>query len=93
MARFTVRVVLHKYKNFDDRMYAKLNGMMKEAGFARTIRGSDQRIYHLPPGEFSYEANIDIDYVRDHAAVVANALDSDNGILVTEGPRSWQGLH
>jgi hypothetical protein len=91
MAKFTIRVVLHKIKNLDHDSYTKLHAAMEAAKFTRFIK-SDDATYHLPPAEYNYVGDKSKDEVLDQTYAIAKKIDDDCGVLVTEGLRTWNGL-
>lgn len=58
MARFTVRVQLHKkdgkQHEIDSEAYEILHSEMKKYGFTKTINSSKGTIHDLPTAEYSY---------------------------------------
>jgi hypothetical protein len=91
MAKFTVRVVLHKIKNLDHDSYTKLHAAMEAANFKRYIESEDAA-YQLPPAEYNYIGSKSREEVREEASAIATKIDVDSGVLVTEGVRVWSGL-
>ncbi|MCA8277869.1 hypothetical protein LGN17_35925 [Burkholderia sp. AU30280] len=93
MSKFTTRVVLHGVQDSDTETYEKLHAAMAKAKFYRTIQGSDDVWYEMPPAEYNRVAeNTNADAIRDEASAAAKTVWHDYSILVTEGIRSWFGL-
>jgi hypothetical protein len=91
MAKFTVRVVLHKIKNLDHDSYTRLHAAMEAAKFTRFIESEDTT-YHLPPAEYNFIGSKSKEEVREEVSAIAKKIDADSGVLVTEGVRAWSGL-
>lgn len=90
MARFTVRVELHRAVERD---YILLHEEMERRGFERTITSHSGRTYHLPTAEYSYDGNTTKESVRELARSAAGATGKQSAVLVTESAgRTWAGL-
>ena len=88
MSSFTVRVELNSATVQD---YVRLHGCMENAGFSRTIRADDGRLFHLPPAEYALEGSAfalsDVHHLVEH--VIARA-ECRGEFLITEAlGRSW----
>ncbi|RQS84343.1 MULTISPECIES: hypothetical protein [Burkholderia cepacia complex] len=91
MARFTTRVILHGVSDSAD-TYGKLHEAMETSGFSRKILGADEIWYELPPAEYNLDAEMTSDQVLNKARAAANSVWTNNGVIVTEGARTWVGL-
>ncbi|WP_426577690.1 type V toxin-antitoxin system endoribonuclease antitoxin GhoS [Xenorhabdus stockiae] len=92
MARFTVRVELHKADSDD---YDTLHEKMKAKGFKKTISDSDSgNTYSLPTAEYNYSSNTKSkNEVCDLAHDIAKSVKKNPSVLVTESKgRCWKGL-
>lgn len=107
MKNFTTRVELHNEAAEDTDIYQYLHSEMEAAGFSRTIKGSDNREFHLPDAEYNMIApdTATGEEIRDKAkTAVVNAIKDNTKIKTPEakthysilvsgpGPRSWIGL-
>lgn len=89
MARYTIRIVLHRAGESD---YDVLHEEMEIAGFSRTVEASGVR-YALPPGEYNYVGGGSIDLVMERAKDAAAATERRYSVLVTEAVRrKWHDL-
>jgi len=90
MAKFTVRVELHRAREED---YECLHQAMEGQGFKRTISDNDGT-YHLPTAEYSYVGNNeDKSVILGRARSAAEAVGRAHAILVTKSAgRTWHGL-
>jgi hypothetical protein len=88
MARFIVRVELHKSNDYDD-----LHAAMKERGFSRKIKGTDAW-FKLPSGMYRMDSDtLDKHGVLRAAKEAAETVDDDYEVLVTESAGIvWSGL-
>jgi hypothetical protein len=91
MAYYMVRVELHGAKH-DEFPYTVLHTAMGEAGFSRTIMGSDGKQYRLPPAQYSAQGQYSIERVREAAVQAAARTNKPFAVVVTEGQSAWQGL-
>lgn len=88
MPMFTIRVEL---RGSDWDTYNKLHEKMKEHGYVREITGDDGIIYQLPDAEYVGENSLNALQVRQQVFGIANALNIDPHVLVSETLRwSWQ---
>jgi hypothetical protein len=66
---------------------------MENAGFARTIKNTNDVEYHLPEAEYDYEGNVTRKDVMNKAKKAADKTGNEYSILVTESNgRTWFGL-
>ncbi len=65
---------------------------MEEEGFTRTITGSDNIEFYLPPAEYNKSGNLTIEQVRTSASQAAKKTSKKYSILVTKGTRAWLNL-
>jgi hypothetical protein len=87
---FFVRIELHgaSWSN-----YELLHEAMGEAGFSRTIVGSNGTEYHLPTAEYVLIGNYVTDHVRDKADRAAARTGKKRAVLVAKSSESaWSGL-
>ncbi|WP_186117745.1 type V toxin-antitoxin system endoribonuclease antitoxin GhoS [Burkholderia gladioli] len=91
MAQYIVRVVLHE-KNHDHPDYTKLHAAMKSAGFSQQISDPHGKWFHLPPAEYRADTIQTRSQVCTAAKNAANTVTRNNGVLVTEGYCTWDGL-
>jgi hypothetical protein len=91
MAYYMVRVELHGARH-DELPYTVLHSAMGEAGFSRTITGSDGKNYRLPPAQYSTRGEYGIERVREAAVQAAARANKPFAVIVTEGQSAWQGL-
>lgn len=91
MSTFIVRVEL--YGNASWQHYENLHSGMERRGFARTITSSDGTVYDLPSATYYRSSTYDKSNILADARAAANAVWSDNGVLVSETVGStWNGL-
>jgi hypothetical protein len=91
MSGFTIRVELHD-ANWAD--YEKLHREMERNGFVRTVVGSDNVVYELPPAEYLFDGNITKWDVLEKARSVAAAVKPSPAVLVSEcNSWAWVGLN
>ena len=91
MANYMVRVELHGAKH-DELPYTLLHTAMGQAGFSRTITGSDGKEYRLPPAQYSAQGGYTIEHVREAATEAAAKSNKQFAVVVTEGSSAWRGL-
>jgi hypothetical protein len=90
MARFTVRVELHKAESDD---YDALHDAMKEAGFKDTIQNDEGVSFQLPPAEYNYVGEATRQQVLNKAVAAAKTTGKKSSTLVTESAgRVWDSL-
>lgn len=90
MARFTVRVELHRADEDD---YEKLHGAMEAEGFSRQVTSDDGIRYHLPTAEYSVDTNGSTADVLESARSAAATTNLGYEVLVTKSDgRRWYGL-
>lgn len=96
MANFITRVVLHKddksYESLDSETYDLLHREMEKKGFSRTIIGTKNIEYHLPPAEYNKTGDFTIEEIRTSAQNIAKKASKKYSILVTEGNCAWSNL-
>ena len=91
MAKFTVRVEILDGTISD---HDRLEKIMLEQGFDRSIRSDSGRIYKLPPGEFNYAGEIERQQLREKVQACAGQLGKSYSLLITESKgRSWFNLN
>lgn len=90
MARYTVRVELHK-ANSDD--YETLHEYMKQEGFLRYITDEDGAKHQLPTAEYNISSKGDKRTVLNKAKQAASRTGKRYMVLVTESDgRTWYNL-
>lgn len=91
MAKFTVRIELHK-ASADD--YSDLHEAMEAGGFSRQIKSGDGVFYHLPTAEYRYASDTETAaQVRDRAVGIAKDIRPKPAVLVSEAvSTAWSGL-
>ena len=90
MARFTVRVELHR-GTWED--YVLLHQLMASRGMHDVIADTDGTKYKLPPAEYNYVGDATRDQVLESARSAAVNVATSYAVLVTEAVgRSWHGL-
>jgi Endoribonuclease GhoS len=90
MSIFTIRVELHG-ANYND--YQTLHAAMQQAGFSRTIKGDNGRVYHLPEAEYTISTVANAESVRTLASGAAQRTGKQFAVLVTTaGEIAWVGL-
>jgi hypothetical protein len=82
MASYIVRVELYGSPSEQD--YARLHSAMAAKGGSRTITLDGGEEYHLPPAEYLFNTNDDIDTVWTKANSAASSVWNQHGILVTK---------
>jgi len=91
MGTFIVRVEL--YGNASWQYYENLHAGMERRGFARTITSGDGTVYDLPSATYYRSSSSSKSDILADARAAANAVWSDNGVLVSETTGStWNGL-
>lgn len=90
MARYTVRIELHRADNDD---YETLHEYMEEKGFLRYIVNGDGNKYQLPTAEYNISSGSDKDAVLGKAKQAASRTGKRYMVLVTESDgRTWYNL-
>ena len=90
MARYTVRVELHKADSDD---YETLHEYMEEEGFLRYITDGDGVKHQLPTAEYNISSNGDKYAVLNRAKQAASRTGKRYMVLVTESNgRTWYNL-
>lgn len=90
MSLFSIRVELH---NATWAQYSQLADQLQKLGVVDTIVGDNRVRYKLPPGEYNYEGNGNIDQVHDAVLACANNTGCRNAVFVSEATRRrWSGL-
>jgi hypothetical protein len=90
MANYTVRVELNAASAQD---YDYLHGLMGFAGFSRSVRADDGRLFRLPPAEYVLDGSaLSIEDVYRLAANSANKTGCSNEVLVNEVVRRYWSL-
>ncbi|MPQ77512.1 hypothetical protein [Hydrogenovibrio sp. JE_KL2] len=90
MAKFIVRVELHSANSAD---YDKLHKEMQSNGFTDEIVSNDNRVFKMPPGEYTGHKNLTTDEVRDLVNNIAGRIVNGRAVLVSESiGSSWIGL-
>ena len=90
MARFTVRVELHR-ANEDD--YEALHAAMEGAGFSRRITSERGVTFLLPTAEYNLDKAATLEQVLDLAKEAARTTSKRYAVLVTQSQgRRWDGL-
>ena len=84
------RVELHSARSTDD--YTLLHREMEKDGFSRTITSTEPATYHLPPAEYYYSGNVTRAQVLAKAESAAQRTKHSYGVIVCEGPMTWNGL-
>lgn len=101
MARFTVRVQLHKkdgsHHEIDSSIYSDLHTEMYKNGFTKTIKSITGLIHDLPPAEYNFvtsDVKITKYDVLSASKVAANKTKEKYSVLVTksEEGRCWFNL-
>jgi|GEM_PF-2312329 len=74
-------------------VYERLNGLMTEIGFSRTITSAEPATYYLPTAEYFIETELNRDEVIAVAIRIANKLKTKYSIIVSESKGiTWGGL-
>jgi predicted nucleotidyltransferase len=90
MARYTVRVELHKADSDD---YETLHEYMEEEGFLRYVTDDDGARHQLPTAEYNISSNSDKYAVLNRAKQAASRTGKRYMVLVTESNgRTWYNL-
>jgi hypothetical protein len=90
MARYTVRVELHKADNDD---YESLHEYMEEEGFLRYIVDNDGHKWRLPTAEYNSASKSDKYVVLGRAKRAASRTGKRYTVLVTKSDgRTWYNL-
>jgi hypothetical protein len=90
MSSYTTRVELHRASDAD---YENLHVAMKREGFSRLIKSSDGTTYRLPPAEYNYVGDGNVDQVLAGAQRAAETTHLRHAVLVTESNgRRWFAL-
>lgn len=107
MKNFTTRVELHNEAAEDTDIYQYLHSELEKAGFLRTIKGSDNKVYHLPDAEYNIIApdtatgeeirdkakKAVVKAIKDNTKIKSPEAETHFSILVSgPGPRNWIGL-
>jgi hypothetical protein len=87
MHAFITRVELH-HANEDD--YRVLHEQMRGRGFTKSVTSGDGTAYLLPPGEYNYQADVDILAIKEAATSAVNATGKQGAVFVAEYVR-WSG--
>lgn len=83
---YLVRVELHDASRAD---YEALHAAMAARGFARTIRGSDGVVYHLPTAEYMVDTVAGGEQVRSTADSAAATTGKKHGVIVVRWDWAW----
>jgi len=87
---FTVRVEL---AGASEAEYARLHAAMDLRGFDRVVRAADGMVYLLPPAEYRFEGNSEINIITNSAKAAAASTGREFGVFVTESLQTmWYGL-
>lgn len=71
----------------------RLSVELSKYNIAAGIKADDGRVYHLPPGCFTYNGKETINDVRDGVHRLAETIQAGASVLVTEATTlSWSGL-
>ena len=90
MARFTVRVELHRATEGD---YEQLHSAMEAEGFSRLLTSDEGETYHLPTAEYNVETNNSTSAVLKSARSAAASTNLGYEVLVTKSAgRQWYRL-
>jgi hypothetical protein len=91
MANYIARVELHS-ATYED--YEELHDNMDQQGFARMIRGSDGKDYHLPTGTYVMRnSNVLRSDALDRAGNAAAQTGKKSSIIVADwDSATWRGL-
>lgn len=90
MARFTIRVELHRATEDD---YDQLHAAMEDQGFSRYVTSTDGITYHLPTAEYSIESDSSALSVLESAKSAAASTRRGYEVLVTKSAeRRWYNL-
>lgn len=81
MAMFMVRVELHRASGAD---YDDLHEAMEDAGFTRTVKGTNDNRYQLPTAEYDFEGNYSPSLVHDAAKRAAESTGCDSAVMVSQ---------
>ena len=87
MHAFITRVELY-HANEND--YRVLHEQMRGRGFTKSVTSGNGTAYLLPPGEYNYEANVDIAAIKEAAMSAVNATGKEGAVFVAEYVR-WSG--
>ncbi|QIP56860.1 hypothetical protein [Hafnia alvei] len=88
MAKFTVRVELHKADSED---YESLHEKMEAKGYKREVKGSDGKMYQLPNAEYVCDKEKTPSQVRDEVRAISESVKRNPSVLVTESAgRAWR---
>ena len=79
MQSFMIRIILHSPV---EGAYVKLHTIMKAKGFERTIFAVTGKRFSIPTAEYISSSNKATQDVLDDAKACANAVDTDNGVMV-----------
>lgn len=91
MATFITRVELYGSPTWQH--YENLHAQMERRGFTRTIKSDDGTVYDLPSAMYHRIASSTKASILEDAKTAANAVWSDNGVIVSETNGStWRGL-
>jgi hypothetical protein len=86
---FTVRVQLTG--NPSDALYNKLHDAMAAKDFHRKFQ-SNQKVFWMPHAEYRYFEASTLENVATLALSVADTVQKNAKILVTEGQMAWRNL-
>jgi hypothetical protein len=91
MSNYIARVELHS-ATYDD--YERLHYVMSQHGFARMIRGSDGKDYHLPTGTYVMRnTSVSRSDALDRAGTAAGQTGKKSSIIVADWESAtWRGL-
>lgn len=91
MSTYTVRVELHS--NIYNPDFKILHSAMENEGFSKLITSDNDKVYHLPRGEYNISTSKDRSQVLKAAERAVQATGESAEILITESlGRSWSGL-
>jgi hypothetical protein len=83
---YLVRIELHEASRVD---YDTLHAAMVARGFARTIRGSNGVLYHLPTAEYVTDTTAGGEQVRAAADAAAVTTGKMHGVIVVRWDMGW----
>lgn len=83
---YLVRVELHNANHLD---YDTLHAAMAARGFARTIRGGNGVVYHLPTAEYVIDTIAGGEQVRSAADLAAATTGKTHGVIVVRWDTAW----
>jgi hypothetical protein len=83
---YLVRIELHDANRLD---YDTLHAAMVARGFARTIRGDNGVLYHLPTAEYAIDSTTSGEQVRSAADSAAARTGKPRAVVVVRYDMGW----